>query len=321
MRFTIRHVTRFTYDSPITESVMEARMQPRSDGTQRCLRFWLSTEPASRVLMYQDHDGNIVHYFDIPRRHARLVLTAEALVDSMPAPPLPGQLEAGAWQRLDDMSARGEFWEYLAPSTFAQQTPLLAAFAEELGGARGDDPLADIRRLSAGMYQTLEYRQETTQVDSPIDEALSSRRGVCQDFAHIFIALARRLGVPARYVSGYLFHQADVADRSVDGATHAWAEVLLPELGWVGIDPTNNLVTGERHVRVAVGRDYADVPPTRGVYKGNSGAKSELAVSVAVGPASVEIGSEALPFVPWLSQEAAAPNDSQSHHQQQQQQQ
>lgn len=95
--------------------------------------------------------------------------------------------------------------------------------------------------------------------------------------------------------------------------------MLLPELGWVGIDPTNDLVTGERHVRVAVGRDYADVPPTRGVYKGNSGVNSELAVSVVVGPASVEVGSEALPFVPWLSQEAAPPADSQNHQQQQQQ--
>lgn len=172
-------------------------MQPRSDGTQRCLRFWLSTTPASRVLMYQDHDGNIVHYFDIPRRHARLVLTAEALVDSVPAPALPDRLDAGAWQRLDDMSARGEFWEYLVPSTFVQQTPLLAALAGQLRATRDDDPLATMRRISSGMYEAFEYSQESTHVDSPIDEALSTRRGVCQDFAHIFIALARQLGVPA----------------------------------------------------------------------------------------------------------------------------
>jgi transglutaminase-like putative cysteine protease len=144
-------------------------------------------------------------------------------------------------------------------------------------------------------------------VDSPIDDALQARRGVCQDFAHIFLALARRLGVPARYVSGYLYHDADRVDRSGDGATHAWAEVLLPGLGWTGFDPTNNLIAGERHIRVAIGRDYGDVPPTRGVFKGASHVRTELAVSVRVGPARSPFADEPVPFVPWMSREAALP--------------
>ena len=125
----------------------------------------------------------------------------------------------------------------------------------------------------------------STKVDSPIEDALRRRQGVCQDFAHIMIALVRRLQIPCRYVSGYMFHRDEddeKQDRSLEGASHAWVEALVPRLGWVAFDPTNNLVGGDRHIRVAIGRDYADVPPTRGVYKGE--AHSELSVAVTVSP-------------------------------------
>src|SRR5258706_10665284 len=127
MRYTIRHVTRFSYEAPITESVMEARMQPRSDGQQRCLHFALSTTPSSRVRMYQDSDGNIVHHFNIPGRHSRLTVTAEAFVECAPPPALPETLGPGdgvAWDRLDAATAGGEFWDVLNPSPFAARTDL-----------------------------------------------------------------------------------------------------------------------------------------------------------------------------------------------------
>ena len=119
-------------------------------------------------------------------------------------------------------------------------------------------------------------------MDSPIDEALQARSGVCQDFAHIMIALVRQLRIPCRYISGYLYHEDKCHDRSPAGASHAWVEAYLGEAGWVEFDPTNNLMGCERHIRVAVGRDYADVPPTRGVHRGES--ESELTVRVKVSP-------------------------------------
>ena len=303
MFYSIRHVTRFSYEVPITESVMETRMQPRSEAAQRCIRFGLSTTPASRVRMYSDSEGNIVHHFNIPGRHTRLTITAEALVEcaAIPEPPPPAP---EAWQRLDRLTASGEFWELLHDGPVARTTPLVDALAREIGLERGDDPLAAVSRVMSEMYARFEYRPKTTRVDSPIDEALQTRQGVCQDFSQIMLVLVRRLGVPCRYVSGYLFHQSDVAVRSTDGATHAWVEAFLPDYGWIGLDPTNNRLAGDRHIRVAIGRDYADVPPTRGVFKGLSAVKSELAVAVAIGPAQPALSGDVPAFVPWMSQEA-----------------
>jgi transglutaminase-like putative cysteine protease len=319
MFYTIRHITRFAYETPITESVMEARMQPRSDGAQRCIRFGLTTAPTSRVRMYADHEGNVVHHFNIPGRHTKLMPSAEALVESAPSPELPETIGRDAWPRVDALTASGEFWELLNPSPFAQPTPLLLELARELGADRRDDPLVTIRRLMQDMFARFEYSPHSTRVDSPIDEALVARRGVCQDFSHILIALVRQLGVPCRYVSGYLFQGSEHDVRSSEGATHAWAEALLPEVGWVGFDPTNNLIAGSRHVRVAVGRDYIDVPPTRGVYKGVTAVNSELAVAVAVAHAQPAFSAEVPAFVPWQSQEALPPSDGGAQQQQQQQ--
>jgi transglutaminase-like putative cysteine protease len=322
MRYTVRHTTRFNYEAPISESVMEARMQPRTDVWQRCLHFALSTAPASRVMVYEDHDRNIVHHFNIPARHARLTLTAQALVESTAPPEVPAELPANAWQCLDAMTACGEFWDLLAPSQFAERTDSLFALARAIGFRRGADPLTTLRELMAVMYREFEYCPQATRVDSRIDEALEARRGVCQDFSHIFIALARHIGIPTRYVSGYLFHDESAAERSTDGATHAWAEALMPEIGWVGFDPTNNVLARERHIRVAIGRDYADVPPTRGVYKGASEVRTELAVSVRIGPVRVVRDEEAVPFTPWMSRDALVdPRNAAADQQQQQQQQ
>lgn len=322
MRYTVRHVTRFAYESPIAESIMEVRMQPRSDGFQRCLHFGLTTSPASRVLMHQDHDGNIVHHFNIPGRHSKLTLTADAMVECEAPPPLPHRLGPRAWQELDALAATGEHWEWLSPSAFARPTPRLETLAQELRLQRGNDPLVTVRGLMGEIYTRFAYNQSSTGVDSPIDDALEARAGVCQDFAHIYIALTRRLGIPTRYVSGYLFHNNNTSDRSADGATHAWVEVLLPEIGWIGLDPTNNLIAAERHIRVATGRDYADVPPTRGVFKGTSEVRSELSVGVLVGPAKGALTPDDVPFTPWQSREAgpSASGEASRLAQQQQQQ-
>ena len=285
MFYAIRHFTRYRYSRPVWQSVMEARMHPRSEHMQRCFTFQLSVSPRVRIFSYTDHLGNLVHHFDIPGAHKQLTIIADALVDVDEPDPLPASLGAGAWNELDSIVHHEDYWDMLRPSHFARNSPELEALARELGihrDARDRDPLELLTTLNTQLYETFSYVKQSTKVDSPIDDALRSRRGVCQDFAHIMIALVRELGIPCRYVSGYLHHVAWHSDRSGEGATHAWAEALLPGVGWIGLDPTNNLLAAGRHIRTAVGRDYADVPPTLGTMKGN--AESELQVRVRVTP-------------------------------------
>jgi transglutaminase-like putative cysteine protease len=285
--YNIRHLTRFRYGAPVRESLMELRMHPRSEGPQRCLGFEVNVTPRARLQSYRDYLGNVVHHFDVPGPHRHLTITAEAMVDVEAIPVLPMRLNSGVWEQLDADIAERDFWEMLAPSQFAQWTSAIEEFAAELklpahGEARECDPLELLLDLNSAIYRSIEYVPKSTRVDSPVDDALRSRKGVCQDYTHIAIALVRRLGIPCRYVSGYLFHRADAKTRSTEGATHAWFEAYLPGIGWAGFDPTNNILAGDTHVRTAVGRDYADVPPTRGVFKGD--ASSELTVAVRVSP-------------------------------------
>lgn len=315
MLCSIDHVTKFRYSAPITESVMELRMRPRNDERQRCLSFDLGLRPQARASNYQDHLGNVVHHFDIPGQHTQLVITARALVETLPSEGPPASLGPSAWDALDALVAGGDYWDMLMPSHYARPTELLHALAREVRAERRDDPLTVLREINSSIYDAFAYEPQSTRVDSPIDDALGTRKGVCQDYTHIFIALARQMRVPCRYVSGYLFHRVEYNDRSAQDATHAWVEALLPGLGWVGFDPTNNLVAGERHVRVAVGRDYADVPPTRGVFKG--AADSEVSVAVQVKPAEEPLSEETLRAIAAIN--APSPDAEQAQQQQQQQ--
>jgi transglutaminase-like putative cysteine protease len=283
--YSIRHLTRFRYRRPVSESIMEVRMHPRSDVNQHCLSFSLSVSPRCRVFTYRDQYGNNVHHFDIPGDHDQLVIVAESLVEQQIQMDVPAFLAPEAWSELDALIAAGDYGEMLLPSTFAVPTPALLELAANLDVVRRDDPLMVVHELNKRLYDYFDYAPKSTRVDSPIDEAIASRQGVCQDFAHTMIALLRHIGIPARYVSGYLYrgredpgseHQA----RSTPDASHAWVEVLLPHLNWVGFDPTNDLIAYNRHIRTAVGRDYADVPPTHGIFRGKT--ESELYVAVHV---------------------------------------
>ena len=278
--YSIRHLTRFRYSQPVSESIMETRMHPRSDARQHCLAFSLSVSPRCRVFSYRDHYGNNVQHFDIPGEHDQLVILAESLVEQHVVDTVPAFLAPDAWGALDALVDSGDYVEMLLPSTFTQSSPALLNLIEKFNVVRRDDPLMLVHEINRAIYEYFEYVPRSTRVDSPIDEAIQSRQGVCQDFAHTMIALLRHVGIPARYVSGYLYRGREDHDRSTPDATHAWVEALLPHLDWVGFDPTNYLIAYNRHIRTAVGRDYADVPPTHGIFRGS--ADSELYVAVQV---------------------------------------
>ncbi|MGB8988417.1 MAG: transglutaminase family protein, partial [Candidatus Sulfotelmatobacter sp.] len=243
----------------------------------------------ARIFGYTDSYGNLVHHFDLPARHGQLTIISDALVNIDPQPTVPESMNYEAWSHLEQLIDKKDYWDMLMPSHFARSSPELEELAKEIGVAEreGRSPLAFLQDVSAGVHRTFSYVKKSTAVNSPIEDALRSRKGVCQDFAHIMIALVRNAKIPCRYVSGYLYqdsqnHDSQNSHPSADGATHAWVEALLPGIGWVGFDPTMNRRAGEKHIRTAIGRDYADVPPTMGVMKGK--AETQLQVRVRVTP-------------------------------------
>jgi transglutaminase-like putative cysteine protease len=284
MYYAIRHFTRYRYSHFVWQSMMEVRMHPRTEGNQRCFVFQLSVNPRARIFGYTDSYGNLVHHFDLPSRHGHLTIISDALVSIEPQPPVPESMEYEGWKELEDLVEKKDYWDMLMPSHFARSSPELEELAREIGAAErsGRSPLAFLRDINAAVHRSFSYVKKSTAVNSPIEDALRSRQGVCQDFAHIMIAIVRNARIPCRYVSGYLYHNSDNANASAEGATHAWVEALLPGVGWVGFDPTTNRLAGEGHIRTAIGRDYADVPPTMGVMKGK--AETQLQVRVRVTP-------------------------------------
>jgi transglutaminase-like putative cysteine protease len=325
MLYDIRHVTEYAYDEPVRESVMELWMQPRPGHGHHLISFELDVEPRAQIFSYADSFGNSVKHFYVPFPHRRLSITAHSVVEARAPPLQPQEVGTEEWARLTSEQVTGDCWDFLRPHGFAAPTQALEAFCRERGvhELKSLDPLAAVRELNAVIYRGIGYQSGVTAADSPIDEALLAGRGVCQDFAHIMLAICRGWGVPARYVSGYLATRQDEGDRSDPLATHAWVEVFLPSMRWVGFDPTNNTAAGERHIPVAIGRDYSDVPPSRGVFKGD--AESQLFVGVSVRPTSAapeepEFLKLGAPAIAAARRRATSHALMDQHYQQQQQQ-
>src|ERR1700737_2135500 len=208
MFYAIRHFTRYRYSHFVWQSMMEVRMHPRSEGNQRCFIFQLSVNPRARIFAYTDSRGNLVHHFDLPSRHRQLTIISDALVNIDSQQPIPETMNYDFWNQLEQLVERRDYWDMLLPSRFARPSPELAELASEIGVVErgGRSPLLFVRDLAVGVYRSFSYVKKSTAVNSPIEHALRSRQGVCQDFAHIMIALVRRAEIPCRYVSGYLYH-------------------------------------------------------------------------------------------------------------------
>jgi transglutaminase-like putative cysteine protease len=318
MFYAIRHFTRYRYSRSVWQSMMEVRMHPRSEGNQRCFVFQLSVNPRARIFGYTDSYGNLVHHFDLPSRHSQLTIISDALVNIENQPLIPEDMEYEAWQDLEDLVERKDYWDMLMPSYFARTSPELEKLAGEIGAdeRKRRSPLAFLRDIASGVHSSFKYVKKSTRVNSPIEDALQSRQGVCQDFAHIMIVLVRNARIPCRYVSGYLYHSRET-DSVAEGATHAWVEALLPRLGWVGFDPTMNAIASEKHIRTAIGRDYADVPPTMGMMKGKADTQLQVRVRVTPSQAVLPPDEEFAADEEWSQFLDETQSESDTQHQQQ----
>ncbi len=258
-RFEIEHTTRFSYSGPITETVMEVRLQPLDGRGQRCLDFNLEVSPRMPVGTYRDGYGNRVHYFNLLRAHDRVRVTSRSLVEM--------DLENNR-VRSAEPDLVFDFLRFRPPVTDVPGVRRLAVRHAPADLASGPAVETALDALTVAISHDFAYDPAVTSVYTGVEEVLELRAGVCQDFAHLFIAAARAIGVPARYVSGYIHIPGDGG--ITEGASHAWAEAWVPGAGWVGFDATHPIRAGENHVRVAVGRDYRDAAPTRGVYVGTA---------------------------------------------------
>ena len=276
VRYEISHVSRYSYSVPVRGCVMALCLEPRDDATQRLLNFGVSTDPPSSMNSEADSFGNVRHVLNIHREHEALEIAALSTVETSAAAPPSGPLGAGAWDEIRSWRDSFTYWDFTHPSAVARPSAALDGFVERVGIRPEGDPLEALTRLSETLHRSFEYVPGSTSVASPIDHILDNGLGVCQDYAHVMIAIARSWGVPTRYVSGYV--PVESGSEALASASHAWVECLLPGLGWTGFDPTNGCLPREGHVRVAVGRDYQDVAPTRGVTHG--GGETELEVDV-----------------------------------------
>ena len=281
MRVTIRHTTRFAYPEPARASFNEVRLTPRNDERQNLISFTLAVEPRARTTSYRDHFGTLVHAFNVQAPHDALTIVGDSAVVTYPRAPFPDN--GGPLDRLRESALRDVQAEWLHDSPQARGGEPLRSFARHVQQVVGAATVLDlVRGVNAEVHRRFTYAAGSSYVSSTVDDLLERGSGVCQDLAHLMIATLRTLGVPARYVSGYFYAGAGTPEPDVPLAveSHAWVEALIPGAGWVALDPTNDCAADERHVTVAVGRDYTDVAPVRGSLHGGHGQQLEVAVSM-----------------------------------------
>ena len=279
MRIEIRYLTSFTYSEQARESHNVLRARPTTDAYQRLISYSVLTDPPARLASHTDYWGTHVDTFDIRHPHDRLQVLAESSVETSPRPELKSDADL-SWYREEDT------WRYhhqfLQPSRHTSGDRRIVELAR-IAVEGVVSAVEAFERIGQTVHDELEYKPGTTYVGIDLARVLEQGQGVCQDFAHLALSLYRGNGIPARYVSGYLYavDQASAQEpeeAEVEVQTHAWVEALIPGFGWWPCDPTNLSPVGERHVKIGHGRDYDDVLPLRGVYHGP--ADHQLGVSV-----------------------------------------
>ena len=282
MKLDIRYRCSFEYDSLVRESQNELRAAPISDDRQSVLSYKVTSFPAARFFSFEDYWGTRVDAFGVREPHIYIEVIAEATVETHPSPMLTASAD---FARLQDLDFLAEHFEYLERTPHVDWDDAIAAEARRQLEIAGTDVVSTVLAIHRRAGVLLSYQPGTTYVGVPVTDLIARGAGVCQDYAHLAVAMCRSVGIPARYVSGYLFTDDDAvgADTDTDVVqvqTHAWFEAAIPGVGWLALDPTNKQEVGLRHVKIGHGRDYDDVPPLRGVYTGATNTDLQVAVEM-----------------------------------------
>jgi transglutaminase-like putative cysteine protease len=273
-RLRVVHSTGYAYESPATASFNEARLTPRSDNRQNVILSRVETVPATRSYRYIDYWGTAVTAFDLHAPHTELEVTASSVVETdKPEPPT----EKVTWDELRSEAVVDKFDEVLGSTHYTPRSKRLRRVGERI--AKYNDPHDAVIAAADWVNSELEYVAGTTGVHSSALDALREGKGVCQDFAHLTLVVLRSIGIPSRYVSGYLHPQREApVGETVDGQSHAWIQAWTG--GWWNFDPTNDKEINEQYVSVGVGRDYADVTPLKGIYSGGGSTDLDVVVEI-----------------------------------------
>ena len=279
MHLSVLHRTRYLYRIPVSDSINEVRLRPATDDPKRLTSYILRVHPPRRVQHFRDGNFNYVQWFEIPEPHPELMIEATSRIHTTTqyadgTPPLGITFNDIAGTQ-DDMLR-----PFLSSSRYVTVDPALWRLAIDIRDER-KDVFETASAIMTYINQNWTYQPNSTTASTHMDEVMRDRRGVCQDFAHVMLGLCRALGIPARYVSGYLYNGPTGHMRGAQ-ASHAWCEISLPDRGWFGLDPTNNTLTDERYIKIATGRDYDDAAPIRGSFSGAPGATTALEVTVEV---------------------------------------
>jgi transglutaminase-like putative cysteine protease len=291
MIFRIVHTTRFEYAGIALNSQNEMRVKPWHRNGQRCLEFDLSADVPASILLYKDFFENDAHSVCVGGPHSQLTILAKSVVEKLEVPEPPHEQISFTRFLEDDQRRIRSHYEFLNASHYVPFTERLRKFFWMAHPRENEDVSEYVMRVVAYVRDQFEYETSRTNVHSSLEDILKSGGGVCQDFAHLTIGILRLAGVPARYVSGYLAPNLKNPSSVTEQASHAWLEAWLPGTGWAGYDPTNRCQADERHIGMAIGRDYYDVPPLRGVYT-NGGAHSTMRVDVSVEPVADTAAAE-----------------------------
>jgi transglutaminase-like putative cysteine protease len=281
MKLSVVHRTIFHYGGPVTDSVNELHLEPRTFPFQKTLSSLIRVLPATRMSKFQDLFQNTTHHFEIQRPHQHLEIESRLRVHNLPLE-IPDEARTATKEIYRTTAVRDRSWPYLNESARVIFRPEIWRQAIDI--TFGHDAYFDkATRIMNWIHSEFSYEPGSTDVTTHLDQCFAQKRGVCQDFTHVMLGLCRATGIPARYASGYLYNGP--RDHLIGAqASHAWAEVFLPVIGWIGFDPTNNTLADARYVKVAVGRDYEDVAPIRGTYRGSAHCQMEVDVLVEAIP-------------------------------------
>ncbi len=322
--YKITHVTRYTYASTVIDCTNQVMLYPIVDANLEVKKHEIRVSHNPVMETFVDYFGNYIGVFSVIKPHTELLIESIADVETKPVqPPIDGIAPAEQWQHLHELKDHVLYMDFLTKQPFPSEEEVRDELNTIIDYSKS--PLQNGQALAGYVYNTFNYQKGVTNVETPTEEVWQLKAGVCQDFAHILLVFLRMYDIPARYVSGYICPK-DKEMRG-EGATHAWVEAHIPGYGWLGLDPTNNCIVNDRHVRLAVGRNFYDCTPVKGTYKGSGEHTLEVSVEISNGNAKKPDDKPSLPVFNYQSKNPGEPINSYRHYlevqqkQQQQQQQ